>query len=55
MTAPRRCPPKLDLSEELIASMQEAVRIITGELPPSRVHTAAELAAEMVRQGRTGK
>lgn len=47
MTArpPRTCPPKVDLMEELIASMQEAVWIVAGGQPPSRVHTAAELAA----------
>ena len=38
-------PPKADLTELLIASMEEAVRIIAGEQPPARVHTAAELAA----------
>lgn len=49
--APR--PPKADLMEELIASMEEAVRIIAREVPPSRVHTAADLAARAAgkRQG----
>ncbi len=43
--ARRSRPAKADLMEELIASMQEAVRIIAGEVPPSRVHTASEMAA----------
>jgi hypothetical protein len=43
--ARRSRPAKVDLMEELIASMQEAVRIIAGEVPPSRVHTASEMAA----------
>ena len=42
---PRPRPPKADLMEELIASMQEAVRIIAGEVPPNRVHAASDLAA----------
>lgn len=41
--APR--PPKVDLTKELIASMEETVRIIAGEQPPSQVHKAAEIAA----------
>ncbi len=51
---PRPRPPKADLMEELIASMQEAVRIIAGEVPPSRVHTAADLAARAAARGQVG-
>lgn len=44
--SPRRPrTPKVDVSEELIASMKEAVRIMSGELAPARVHTAESLAA----------
>ncbi len=43
--ARRSRPVKADLTEELIASMEEAVRIVAGEVPPSRVHTASEMAA----------
>lgn len=39
----RRCLPKVDLMKELIASMKEAVRIVAGEISPSRVHTATYL------------
>ena len=53
-------PPKMDLSELLIASMEEVVRIAAGEIPPARVHTAEAIAAaagprgvqEAVRQAR---
>ncbi len=37
---------RVDVTEKLIASMEEAVRIIAGEVPPSRVHTASEMAAK---------
>lgn len=30
-------PPKANLMKELIASMQEAARIVAGKLPPVRV------------------
>ena len=50
MARAARRPPKVDLTEELIASMEEAVRIIAGEMPPARVHTAAELAARTARK-----
>ena len=33
-----KAEPKVDLTEELIASMEEAVQIIAGEVAPSRVH-----------------
>lgn len=39
----RPCLPKADLAEKLIASVEEAVRIVMGKLLPSRVHTASEL------------
>ncbi len=45
------------MTEELIASMEEAVRIMAGDVPPSRVHTVAELAAraaERQEQGNIG-
>ncbi len=51
---PRPRPPKADLMEELTASMEEAVRIIAGEVPPSRVHTAADLTARAAARGREG-
>lgn len=43
--------PKADLSELLIASMKEVVRIAAGEVPPSRVHTAETIAAAAGSQG----
>lgn len=33
-----KAAPKVDMSEELIVSMEEAVGIIAGEAPPGRVH-----------------
>jgi len=33
-----KAEPKVDLTEELIASMEEAMQIIAGEVAPSRVH-----------------
>ena len=49
---PARRPrfPKVNLAEELIASMEEAVKIIAGELPPGRLHTALEIAAMAAAQ-----
>jgi hypothetical protein len=41
----------VDVTEELIASMEEAVRIMAGELLPSRVHTVADIAAAAGPQG----
>ncbi len=40
--------PKADLTEELIASMKEVMRIMAGELPPSQIRRAANLAAKAV-------
>ena len=56
MSRSSRCPrtPKVDVSEELIASMEEAVRIMSGELAPTRVHTAESLAASVVERATTG-
>lgn len=40
----------MDLMKELIASMEEGVRIIVGKQPPSRIHEAADLAAKVAAQ-----
>lgn len=42
-------PPKVDVTEDLIAAMEEAVRIMTGEMPASRVHTVEDIAAMAAR------
>jgi len=36
---------KADVSEELIAAVQEAADILTGKLAPARVHTPESIAA----------
>ena len=41
----RSRPLKVDVTEDLIASMEEAVKIIAKELPPGRFHTVADLVA----------
>ena len=33
-----KAAPKVDVTEELIASMEEAVKIVAGEVAPARVH-----------------
>ncbi len=50
----RACPPRLlreDVTELLIASLKEAVRIMAGEIPSGRVHTAEDIAARAGPQG----
>ena len=49
----RSCPLKVDVTEDLIASMEEAVKIMARELPPGRFHTVADLAA--IAAARTAK
>lgn len=57
---PRRRPPRENLSELLIASAEEMVRIAAGEAMPARVHTPEAITAaagpegveEAVRQAR---
>ncbi len=43
-------PPKVDVTEDLIAAVEEVVRIMTGEIPASRVHTVEDIAAMAARQ-----
>ena len=38
MTKRTKAVAKVDVTEELIASMEEAVRIVAGEVPAARVH-----------------
>ena len=47
-----RKAPKVDLSEELIASMTEVVQIAKGEVAPSRVHHPVAVSDVDVRAAR---
>ncbi len=47
-----RAAPKVDLTEELIASMEEAVQIVAGEVAPSRVHLPITVPDVDVRAAR---
>jgi len=47
-----RAAPKVDVTEELIASMEEAVGIVTGEIAPARVHHPATVPDVDVRAAR---
>jgi len=47
-----KAAPKVDLTEELIASMEEAVRIVAGEVAPSRVHHPVAVPDVDVRAAR---
>jgi putative transcriptional regulator len=47
-----KVPPKTDVTEELIASMEEAVRIVAGEVAPSRVHHPVAVPDVDVRAAR---
>ena len=47
-----RAAPKTDVTEELIASMEEAVRIVAGEVAPARVHHPPAIPDVDVRAAR---
>lgn len=49
---PSRSPrvPKVDVTEELIAAVQEAADILAGRLAPARVHTPESIAAAMAER-----
>ena len=44
-------PPKEDVTEMLIAAMEEVVKIAAGEIPPGRVHTVEDIIARAGPQG----
>ena len=47
-----KAAPKMDITEELIASMEEAARIVAGEVEPSRVHDPVTVPDVDVRAAR---
>lgn len=52
MTKQVRAAPKADVTEELIASLEEAAQIVAGEAAPARVHHPAVVPDVDVRAAR---
>ena len=47
-----KAAPKVDVTEELIASLEEAAQIVAGTVEPSRVHHPVEVPDVDVRAAR---